>query len=285
MSDGDAKAGGFSYSGSVLDDLLNDLSGGKAPAPKKAAAPQKAQQPTPPPAPVKAAPAAQEVHSHNGHRERVREKFIGNKLKFDNFSEHEIIELLLYYCIPRCDVNELSHRIVRKFGGFTGVLNAPYAELIAVTGLGEQSALYLKILMRLCAKYNLEMQRRVSVTNAESLFDYMVYQFAGESKECAKLYLVDENGKVGTPFEIGRGLEERSVFDFKKTMNIISNSSAKSILLAHSHEKTAAPSDNDVIMTRRFRQMLDPIGVTLIDHFVVRDSDVASMRKLGLLDL
>ena len=176
----------FSYSGNNLDDLLNGLSTGsqsKAPAPQKK---------TP------AAAASEQEHLHDGHRERLRQKF-AEGMSFDGLSDHEIIELLLFYCIPRADVNELAHKLLRLFGGFTGVLNASYSQLCAVTGLGEQSAMYLKILMRLCAKYNLEMQQCISVTNAESLYDYMIYQFSGEADECAKLFLVDKQGKLGTP--------------------------------------------------------------------------------------
>ena len=253
----------FSYSGNVLDELLDDLSGVSS-----------SEETSKPSSPV-----------HEGHRERLRRKFADN-MSFQGLSDYEIIELLLFYSVPRVDVNELSHKLLRTFGGFAQVLNAPYAELCAVTGLGEQSAIYLKVLMRLCAKYNLEMQRSLSVSNAESLYDYMIYQFSGESSECAKLFLVDDNGKVGAPQEIGRGLENSSVFQFKKTMNIISNSSAKNIIIAHSHSKgSSAPSDNDIVITRRFRQMLDPIGVVLIDHFVVYENELSSMRKLGMLDL
>lgn len=273
MNKKDTKPEEFSYSGNNLDDLLNGLSTGsqsKAPAPQKK---------TP------AAAASEQEHLHDGHRERLRQKF-AEGMSFDGLSDHEIIELLLFYCIPRADVNELAHKLLRLFGGFTGVLNASYSQLCAVTGLGEQSAMYLKILMRLCAKYNLEMQQCISVTNAESLYDYMIYQFSGESDECAKLFLVDKQGKLGTPHEIGRGLEDKSVFSFKKAMNIISNAPCNYIILAHNHSSgSSAPSENDVVMTRRFRQMLDPIGVSLIDHFVIAGTELSSMRKLGMLDL
>lgn len=277
MDKNDEKQEGFSYSDNFLDDLLNDLSRGSEP-PKPAPARRKAAK--------KPEPAqASDVALHEGHRERLRQKFAAN-MSFSGFSDHEILELLLYYAIPRTDVNELSHRLINIFGSFTAVLNAPFSQLAAVTGLGEQSAMYLKLLMRLCAKYNLEMQNKIYVSNAEALSDYMIYQFSGERDECAKLFLVDKQGKLSAPHEVGRGLEGKSVLDFKKAMNIISNTPCSYIIVAHNHlTGTSKPSDNDVVITRRLRQMLDPIGVTLIDHFVVSGSDLSSMRKLGMLDI
>ena len=280
-----------SYSDNVLDDLLNSLSGPRpiSAAPQKEAAPAKGRAQTPPPPPPpKPAPAAARADGqeqlHAGHRERVRQKFMAG-LSFKGFSDHEILELLLYYVIPRNDVNGLAHTLIKKFGGFCGVLNAPYEELAACTGLNEQSALYIKILMRLCAKYNVDMQQRILVSNAESLEDYMIYQFSGETEECAKLFLVDSHDKLSAPHEVGRGLEGRSVFNFKKAMNIIVNSASSYVILAHNHiSSTAAPSENDVVVTRRFKQMISPIGVTLIDHFVICGSEVSSMRALGLME-
>ena len=285
MSKNDKKNVDNTYSGSILDELLNDLSGIKSneqmtEPEKKTAKSIKAHEKKP------KAGSSQNEDIHSGHRERLRQKFAEN-MSFDGLSDHEILELLLFYVIPRTDTNELAHKLIKKFGSFPNVLNAPFSELIACKGLNEQSAMYIKILMRLCAKYNIEMQKQILVSNAESLEDYLLYQFSGESEECAKLFLVDQKGKLSAPHDIGRGLEDKSVFDFKEAVNIIVNSASTYVMLAHNHLNIdqKKPSENDVIITRRFRQMLEPIGITLIDHFVICDNEVMSMRALGLIDI
>lgn len=269
------------YSGNNLNDLLDSLSSRSG-----AAVQSQKSEPAPPKLPEIDREALTDPEPlHDGHRERLRQKF-RETMSFKGLSDHEILELLLFYTIARTDTNELAHWLIKKFGSFEGVLNAPYEELTACRGLSEQSALYLKILMRLCAKYNVEMQQRVLVSNSESLEDYMIYQFSGESQECAKLYLVDKQSRLSAPYDIGRGLESKSVFNFKKAMNIIVNASASYIILAHNHiSGSASPSENDVIITRRFRQMIEPIGVLLIDHFVVCGGELCSMRASGLLDI
>jgi len=270
MSKETPKDSNFSYSDSVLDSLLDGLSGESGSSGNR-------------PHHGTALPAGQ---PHNDeYISQIMEKFTAN-MDLGDLSDHEVLELLMSYSLPQGDMTKLSHKLLKIFGSFTGVINAPFAELCAVTGLGEQTAMYFRILMRLCARYNIEMQRTISVSNAQALYDYMLLQFASESDECAKLFLVDKQGKVSAPQEIGRGLESTSVFSFKKAMNIISGSSFSYILLAHNHlGDSSVPSDNDVVITRRFRQMIDPIGVALIDHFVIAGNSLSSMRKLGLLDL
>ena len=58
---------------------------------------------------------------HDGHRQRMKDRLLTSGLA--SFSEHEIIELLLYYAIPYRDVNELAHTLTTRFGGWTGVLD------------------------------------------------------------------------------------------------------------------------------------------------------------------
>ena len=43
---------------------------------------------------------------HAKHRERMRTRFLEHGL--DNFADHEVLELLLFYAVPRGDVNPLA---------------------------------------------------------------------------------------------------------------------------------------------------------------------------------
>ena len=78
---------------------------------------------------------------HDGHRQRMKERFARHGL--DSFAEHEALELLLYYAIPRRDTNELAHTLLDRFGSLERVLLAPREELMKVPGVGEGAALLL----------------------------------------------------------------------------------------------------------------------------------------------
>ena len=80
---------------------------------------------------------------HDGHRQRMKERFARHGL--DSFAEHEVLELLLYYAIPRRDTNELAHTLLDRFGSLERVLLAPREELMKVPGVGEGAALLLTL--------------------------------------------------------------------------------------------------------------------------------------------
>ena len=75
---------------------------------------------------------------HQGHREKMRQRFLKSGL--EGFADHEALELLLYYAIPRQDTNETAHRLIQRFGSLQGVLHAAPEELTSVEGVGENAA-------------------------------------------------------------------------------------------------------------------------------------------------
>lgn len=83
-------------------------------------------------------------HLHAGHRSRMRRRFLTNGL--DGFSDHEVLELLLFYAVPRQDVNPMAHALLNRFGSLPEVLNAPAEELCTIYGVGPKIARFLKLI-------------------------------------------------------------------------------------------------------------------------------------------
>ena len=90
-------------------------------------------------------------HLHAGHRDRMRERFL--QTDGNGMAEHELLELLLFYAIPRCDTNDLAHRLIEEFGSLVGVLEADSSALCAVSGISEKSALYLRLVGKAATLY------------------------------------------------------------------------------------------------------------------------------------
>mgnify|MGYP001781201389 CR=1 FL=1 len=80
---------------------------------------------------------------HDGHREKMRRRFLETGL--EGFADHEALELLLYYAIPRRDTNPIAHRLMDRYGSLTAVLSAPAEDLKKVEGIGESAAVLLKV--------------------------------------------------------------------------------------------------------------------------------------------
>ncbi|HPQ70649.1 MAG TPA: hypothetical protein PKW95_16105 [bacterium] len=76
-----------------------------------------------------------------GHRERLRQRFLADPR---SFSDVELLELLLCFAVPRRDVRPLAEALISKFGTLAGTLDQSTANLQAFPGLGENTACFLK---------------------------------------------------------------------------------------------------------------------------------------------
>ena len=75
---------------------------------------------------------------HKGHRERLKQRFLEEGL--DNFTDIQVLELLLFYAIPRSDTNPIAHSLLEHFGSLSRVLEADVEELKKVPGIKDHAA-------------------------------------------------------------------------------------------------------------------------------------------------
>ena len=81
---------------------------------------------------------------HDGHRARMKARFVRSGL--DNFDDHSVLELLLFYAVPRRDVNELAHALLDHFGTLDAVFEASFEDMMCVPGVGENVATLLTLI-------------------------------------------------------------------------------------------------------------------------------------------
>ena len=84
--------------------------------------------------------------THDGHRERLKKRFLSSP---DSFEDHELLEMILFYSIPRKNTNETAHKLLKKFGSIKGILDASIESLMTVDDIGPNSALYIKAISKL----------------------------------------------------------------------------------------------------------------------------------------
>ena len=81
---------------------------------------------------------------HDGHRDRVKREFL--QKGFDmNTPPHKIMEVLLFYSIPRKDTNEMAHELLNRFGSISGILDAPAEEIVKIPGISTNTAAFLSL--------------------------------------------------------------------------------------------------------------------------------------------
>ena len=208
---------------------------------------------------------------HDGHREKMRRRFLETGL--EGFADHEALELLLYYAIPRRDTNPIAHALMERYDSLSGVLNAPVEDLEKVEGIGESAAILLSLVSRLSRKARIADASQETILNSsERAGAYLLERFAGERRELVFLLCLDRKGRLLACKRL----------NIRKVVEMALLTSASAVILAHNHPSgVAVPSSSDEAATRQVAEALRTIGVRLVDHIVVADRDFVSMADSG----
>ena len=218
---------------------------------------------------------------HDGHRQKMRARFLAAGL--DSFADHEALELLLFYAIPRRDTNGIAHHLMDHYGSLSAVLDAPIEDLQRVEGIGESAALLLKLVPQLVRKSRLSSgKKELALVSTQQAGEYLMNCLAGEKKEVIYELCLDRKGKVLACRRLGEGGIASSSLDVRKLVENALLCSASAVILAHNHPSgIALPSQEDYATTTRVWEVLASVGVQLIDHIVVADGDFVSMADNG----
>lgn len=218
---------------------------------------------------------------HEGHRHRVKARFCEEGL--DHFEEHQVLELLLFYCIPRVDTNPIAHGLLDHFGSLAKVFEAPVEELEKVPGIGHNTAVFLSLVMAAGRYYQVSAaSRNVMLHTVEECGEYLLPLFYGKRNETVYLLCLDAKCKVLTCKMIGEGSVNSAGVPIRRIVETALAANATSVVLAHNHPSgLAVPSDADILTTRRVAVALDAVEIGLLDHIVVADDDYVSMAQAG----
>ena len=218
---------------------------------------------------------------HKDHRQRVRERYLKEGL--DGFSEVQVLELLLFYVIPRQDTNPIAHRLIDRFGSLYQALEAPVEELEKVEGIGPNAALLLSLITAVARVYAVNRTEKQKILRTiEDCGEYLKSFFIGRRSEMVYLLCLDAKCKVLGCREIGEGSVNSANVPIRRIVETALGLNATSVVLAHNHPSgIALPSGEDVLTTHRVAAALSTVDIVLVDHIIVADDDYVSMVQSG----
>lgn len=219
---------------------------------------------------------------HEGHRERLKRKFLADGI--DKFERHEILELALFWAIPRRNTNDIAHKLIKKFGSLSAVFDAPLPMLKEIDGIGESAAVFLKLIPHLCREYTIDKNSSNEKNlNIEDACDKLVLKFIGRTEEVVALMLFDAKGKIVYEGVINKGTVNAVDLYARRIIELIVNYSACSAILAHNHPSGfATPSKSDINSTKKINQILLGMKVHFLDHLIVAEDDYISLRACNI---
>ncbi|MCI9273519.1 MAG: DNA repair protein RadC [Clostridiales bacterium] len=222
--------------------------------------------------------------NHNGHRDRMRDKFLLDGL--DVFEPHEALEMLLYYAVPRKNTNELAHMLIQQFGSLSAVFDAPVDTLMKVGKLTKCAAILIKLTPQIARIYLEDKHKRSNkLVSDDVVGDLLMHKFVGRTNETVILVLMDGKRKQLYCGVVNEGNINGADIYMRKIVELAMRYNASLAILAHNHPSgIALPSRDDLVATASVRDALQLIGVKLIDHIIVADDDYVSLNQSDFED-
>ena len=219
---------------------------------------------------------------HDGHREKMRGRFLETGL--DAFAEHEALELLLFYAIPRKDTNPIAHALMERYGTLDAVLSAPVEDLMRVEGIGESAAVLLKLVPKVMQKARLTANKETILNSTDKAGAFLLERFRGEKNEVIYQLCLDRKGKLLSCRRLNEGSAVNTELNIRHLVENALLVSASAVIISHNHPSgIALPSTEDYATTEKVQAALRMIGVELVDHIIVADEDFVSMADSGIL--
>lgn len=219
------------------------------------------------------------ANPHAHHRQRMIDRAMADGL--ENFADHELLEMLLFYSQPRVNTNPTAHALLERFSSVKDTVNASIDDLCTVDGTGVRSALLIKMVGEMMKRYERDAFQRISsYRSVVQIARFLHPYFVGVNVE--RLYMVLFNNRMNIIdcVMLSEGSVNATDISLAKISKAVFQKNAAAVLLAHNHPNgLTIPSDEDVQMTEEVQRHLSPLGIVLLEHLVFVDYSYRPILK------
>lgn len=226
---------------------------------------------------------SKEVPHYTEHRQRIKKRFRENGLQV--FHDYEVLEFILTYAIKQKDVKPEAKALLERFKNFQGVLDAPVEEVAKVSGVGEHSALLLK-LIKDCSDYYLreKIKKKDVVSSPEDLINFCRSSMAHQGDEQFRVIYLNAKNEIIHDEIIQEGTVDQTAVYPRKIMEHALKEKAVALIFVHNHPSgNPEPSAHDRDLTRTLIKAAEPFAITIHDHIIIGKKGFFSFREEGLI--
>lgn len=220
-------------------------------------------------------------HKSEGHRQRLRDRFLAGGL--EGFHDYEVIELLLTLFTPRKDCKDPAKALLKQFKSLQGVFEAPVSELCEIDGVGPKNVFGLKLIPAVSNRFlEKKVVKSEALNNAAALFDFLYHSMSARDRECFKVLFLDAKNRVMAVETMFEGTLTASSVYPREVVRAALNHKAAAVIFAHNHPSgDPEPSRADMDITRRLVLACMTMGITVHEHLVVGNNCYYSFADHG----
>lgn len=220
---------------------------------------------------------------HEGHRQRLTDRYYSEG--FEGFAEHEMLEFLLFFVLPRVDTNIIAHRLIKTFGSLAGVLDADPKDLERVNGIGKKAAAFLSVFPDALRAYERSrLGKRPAIRSIKDACDYARSLLFGKPYEQFYMIWLGTQNRVIHAERLSEGSVCESPVYISRIAAAALRHHAVKCVVAHNHPGgSVQPSAADIRTTQDILATLHTLGIELVDHIIISDNEAFSFQADSLM--
>lgn len=223
---------------------------------------------------------------HEGHRQRLKNRFVKSG-GLEDFDDHQVLELLLFYAIPRRDTNEIAHRLINEFGSLNKLFSASPEDIEKSCNVSENTAVLISLIPHVAKKYMMGNSYTGEAVMSKSVaFKIIEPYFAGEKKELLYLMCLDAGFRLIRVECVSRGNVSDTPIEIPRILGLALKNKTVFAIIVHNHPGgNLKPSNADISATLKIKKAFEVVSINLIDHLIVSDGDCYSFAQNKLCSM
>ena len=196
----------------------------------------------------------------------------------------ELLAILLRVGLPGENAVEVGQRLLKDFGGISGLQRAPFEDLCNQRGIGVAKAAQIKAAIELGRRLAIESpDDRPAINSPADAAALVAYEMSALEQEHLRVILLDTRNRVLDIVEIYKGSVNSSQVHVGEVFKPAVRRNAPALIVVHNHPSgDPTPSPDDVVVTRALAQAGKLLDVDVLDHMIIGQGRWVSLKERGL---
>jgi len=217
--------------------------------------------------------------------DRPREKLLDKGAQA--LTDTELLAIILRIGNASTGESAIDHarQLLSRFGGLKGVDEAAAAELLSLKGIGPAKIAQIKACFEIGRRLgNHRWHVGQALHSSEDVFRHFRDSLEKEKREMFYVVLLNNKNRKIRDVKISEGSLTASLVHPREVYNPVIRESAAAVIFVHNHPSgDPAPSQEDIEITRRLKEIGDVMGVRVLDHVVIGCDRYFSFSDKGML--
>jgi DNA repair protein RadC len=215
--------------------------------------------------------------------ERPRERLLTKGA--DIMSDAQLIAIILRTGGHGKSAMDMAMELIEKFGSLKKIEQASLSEICSLKGIGRAKAAQLRASLELGKRLLDDTGGKGPAFSAgKDVYAYFRPRLSGLKKEVFHCAMLDVKNRLIRDSRISEGTLTSSLIHPREAFREAIKESAASVIFVHNHPSgDPQPSREDILITGKLESAGETVGIRVVDHIIIGDSEYTSMLEKGYL--